>query len=135
MRHRKKTIKLGRDTAHREAMLANMVCSLIQEKRIKTTIAKARAARTIAEKMVTLGKKGDLAARRRAISKLRNKDAVAELFTNIAPAMAERQGGYTRMLKIGTRPSDASEMVILEWTDVTVAPVEAEDAPAESAAE
>lgn len=124
MRHRKKTIKLGRDSSHREAMLANMVCSLIQEKRIKTTIAKARAARTIAEKMVTLGKRGDLHARRQAISKIRNKNAVSELFSNVAPAMAERQGGYTRMLKIGKRASDASEMVILEWTDVTVAPVD-----------
>ncbi len=125
MRHRKKTIKLGRDSSHREAMLSNMVCSLIEEKRIKTTIAKARAARTIAEKMVTLGKRGDLHARRLAISRLRNKKAVVELFSNVAPAMAERQGGYTRMLKIGKRASDASEMVILEWTDVTVAPVEA----------
>ena len=124
MRHRKKTIKLGRTTSHREAMLANMVCSLIQEKRITTTLPKARAARSLAEKMVTLGKRGDLHARRQAISKLRSKDAVHELFSAVAPAFADRQGGYTRILKLGARSSDASEMAILEWVDVTVAPVE-----------
>lgn len=119
MRHRKKTIKLGRKTSHREAMMANMVCSLIQEKRITTTLPKAKAIRPLAEKMVTLGKRGDLHARRQAISKLRNKDSVQELFTSIAPAFAEREGGYTRILKLGTRPSDASEMAIIEWVDVT----------------
>ncbi len=124
MRHRKKTIKLGRTTSHREAMLANMVCSLIQEKRITTTLPKARAARSMAEKMVTLGKRGDLHARRQAISKLRSKDAVHELFSAIAPSFTERQGGYTRILKLGARSSDASEMAILEWVDVTAAPVE-----------
>lgn len=122
MRHRKKTVKLGRDSAHREAMLANMVCSLINEKRITTTLPKARAARVLAEKMVTLGKRGDLHARRRAISKLRNQDSVYELFSAIAPAFEERQGGYTRIIKKGKRSSDASEMAILEWVDVTVAP-------------
>lgn len=125
MRHRKKTIKLGRTTSHREAMLANMVCSLIKEKRITTTLPKARAARSLAEKMVTLGKRGDLHARRQAISKLRSQDAVHELFSAVAPAFTERQGGYTRILKLGSRPSDASEMAILEWVDVTVATEEA----------
>ena len=128
MRHRKKTIKLGRDSAHREAMLANMVCSLINEKRITTTLPKARAARVLAEKMVTLGKRGDLHARRRAISKLRSKDSVHELFTTVAPAFEERQGGYTRIVKKGKRSSDASEMAILEWVDVTVAPAATADA-------
>lgn len=128
MRHRKKTIKLGRDTSHREAMLANMVCSLINEKRITTTLPKARAARSLAEKMVTLGKRGDLHARRQAIARLRNKDSVYTLFSAIAPAMSERQGGYTRIVKKGKRASDASEMAILEWVDVT-------EAPAETAAE
>jgi len=125
MRHRKKTVKLGRTTSHREAMLANMVCSLIRERRITTTLPKARAARSLAEKMVTLGKRGDLHARRRAVSKLRSQDAVHELFTSVAPAFSERPGGYTRILKLGTRPSDASEMAILEWVDVTEAPAEA----------
>jgi large subunit ribosomal protein L17 len=122
MRHRKKTIKLGRTSTHRDAMLANMVCSLIDEKRITTTLPKARAARSIAEKMVTLGKKGDLHARRTAISRLHSKDSVHELFTAIAPAFKERAGGYTRIVKKGKRSSDASEMAILEWVDITVAP-------------
>ncbi|MGA0332775.1 MAG: 50S ribosomal protein L17 [Kiritimatiellia bacterium] len=125
MRHRKKTIKLGRSSSHREAMMANMVCSLIQEKRITTTLPKARAIRPLAEKMVTLGKRGDLHARRQAIAKLKSKDSVHELFANIAPAFTERAGGYTRILKLGTRPSDASEMAIIEWVDVTGAPAEA----------
>lgn len=122
MRHRKKTIKLGRKTSHREAMLSNMVCSLIQEKRITTTLPKARAVRPLAEKMVTLGKRGDLHARRQAISKLKSQKSVHELFASIAPAFSERTGGYTRIVKLGTRPSDASEMAILEWVDVTEAP-------------
>jgi len=125
MRHRKKTIKLGRKSSHREAMMANMVCSLIQEKRITTTLPKARAIRPLAEKMVTLGKRGDLHARRQAISKLKSKKSVHELFASIAPAFSDRQGGYTRIMKLGTRPSDASEMAILEWVDVIAAPAEA----------
>jgi large subunit ribosomal protein L17 len=131
MRHRKKTIKLGRDSAHRKAMLGNMVCSLINEKRITTTLPKARAARSLAEKMVTLGKRGDLHARRQAISRLRSQDSVYELFSTIAPAMSERNGGYTRIIKKGKRSSDASEMAILEWVDDTVAPAKEEAAVAE----
>lgn len=131
MRHRKKTVKLGRDSAHRKAMLGNMVCSLINEKRITTTLPKARAARVLAEKMVTLGKRGDLHARRQAISRLRSQDSVHELFATIAPAMTERQGGYTRIVKKGKRSSDASEMAILEWVDVTVAPAKEEAVAAE----
>ena len=122
MRHRKKTIKLGRTSTHRAAMLSNMVCSLINEKRITTTLPKARAARSIAEKMVTIGKKGDLHARRIAIARLHSVDSVQELFTNIAPAFTDRAGGYTRIIKKGKRSSDASEMAILEWVDITVAP-------------
>lgn len=125
MRHRKKTIKLGRTSSHREAMLANMVCSLINEKRITTTLPKARAVRPLAEKMVTLGKRGDLHSRRLAISRLKSKNAVHTLFASIAPAFSEREGGYTRILKLGTRPSDASEMAILEWVDVIDEPAEA----------
>ena len=125
MRHRKKTIKLGRKTSHREAMMANMVCSLIQEKRITTTLPKARAIKPLAEKMVTLGKRGDLHARRLAISRLKSQKSVHELFASIAPACSERPGGYTRIVKLGTRPSDASEMAIIEWVDVIEAPAEA----------
>ena len=122
MRHRNKTIKLGRTSAHREALLASLVCHLIREKRIKTTLAKAKAARTLAEKMVTLGKKENLASRRLAISRLRQQDPVKELFDTIAPGFKEREGGYTRIYKLGRRSSDSSEMAILEW--VEAGPVE-----------
>lgn len=125
MRHRVSKVKLGRRGAHRDSMLANMVCSLIAERRIKTTLAKARVARSIAEKMVTLGKKGTLAHRRLAISALRSPDHVKVLFDEIAPGFASRSGGYTRITKLGQRMSDASEMAILEWVEATE-PVEAE---------
>lgn len=120
MRHRKRTIKLGRTSSHRESLLANMVCSLIASKRIKTTLPKARAARSLAEKMVTLGKKGTLSARRSAISALRNETSVAELFASVAPAFKDRQGGYTRIMKLGKRASDSSEMALLEFVDYTL---------------
>lgn len=125
MRHRKRTVKLGRSSAHRDALLASLVCNLIDAKRIKTTEPKAKAARRLAEKMVTLGKKNTLAARRRAISKLRDEKAVDELFRNIAPGFAERNGGYTRILKLGKRQSDSSEMVLLEWTESAAEKAEA----------
>jgi large subunit ribosomal protein L17 len=119
MRHRVKKIKLGRRGAHRDSMLANMVCSLIAERRIKTTISKAKVARSLAEKMVTLGKKGTLAARRQAIATLKQDAQVKVLFDEIAPGFADRAGGYTRITKLGPRMSDASEMVILEWVEAT----------------
>ena len=93
MRHQKKTLKLGLTAAHRKALLANQVCSLIQHQRIKTTLAKAKAVRPLAEKMVTLGKKNSLHARRTALAVLRQKDAVQKLFAEIAPRTAERKGG------------------------------------------
>ncbi len=117
MRHRVKKIKLGRRGAHRDSMLANMVCSLINERRIKTTLAKAKAVSPMAEKMVTLGKKGTLAARRKAISKIKQEVSVKKLFEEIAPGFTGRAGGYTRITKLGPRMSDASEMVILEWVE------------------
>ena len=123
MRHRKKTVKLGRTSAHRNELLANLVCALIDNKRIKTTHPKAKAARSLAEKMVTLGKKGTLAARRQAISTLKQTDSVKELFESVAPAFADRAGGYTRIVKLGRRISDSSEMVLLEWVDTVAAPV------------
>ena len=122
MRHRKKTVKLGRTSAHRDELLANLVCALIDNKRIKTTLPKAKAARSLAEKMVTFGKKGTLAARRQAISTLKQADSVKELFDSIAPAFADRAGGYTRIVKLGRRISDSSEMVLLEWVDTIAAP-------------
>ena len=117
MRHRNKTIKLGRTSEHRDALLSSLVCNLISAKRIVTTIAKAKSARSLAEKMVTLGKRGDLTARRRAIATLRHDNHVATLFSTVAPAMKDRQGGYTRIMRIGRRASDSSEMAILEWVN------------------
>lgn len=117
MRHRKKTIKLGRTSAHREALLAGLVCSLIEENRIRTTLPKAKAARSLAEKMVTLGKQGTLADRRLAISRLRRREPVAKLFSEVAPHFKERAGGYTRIIRMGRRSSDSSEMALLEWVD------------------
>ena len=133
MRHRKKTVKLGRTSAHRNELLSNLVCALIDNKRIKTTAPKAKAARGLAEKMITLGKKGTLAARRQAISTLKNEKSVKELFDAVAPVFAERNGGYTRIIKLGRRISDSSEMVLLEWVDTIAAPVVevAEEAAAE----
>ncbi len=117
MRHRKKTVKLGRTSAHRDALMSSLVCNLISAKRITTTLPKARAAKVLADKMVTLGKSGTLADRRRAITKLHRLDVVKELFDNLAPAFAERKGGYTRIIKLGRRESDSSEMCLLEWTE------------------
>ena len=117
MRHRKKTVKLGRTSAHRNELLANLVCGLIEHRRIKTTLAKAKAARSLADKMVTLGKKGTLAARRQAIATLKQEGLVRVLFDKIAPGFESRAGGYTRILKLGRRMSDSSEMVLLEWVE------------------
>jgi large subunit ribosomal protein L17 len=125
MRHRKKTVKLGRSSAHRDALLANQVCSLIEHQRIKTTLAKAKAVRPLAEKMVTLGKRGDLHARRTAAGYLGQKDAVKKLFAEIAPRAASRKGGYTRIVKLGRRQSDSAPMAFIEWVDtVEAAPIE-----------
>ena len=117
MRHRKNTVKLGRDTGQRRALFASLVCNLILAKRIMTTLAKARAAKRMADKMVTVGKQGTLAARRQALSFLRLEKAVNELFSAVAPAMKDRAGGYTRVIKLGQRQSDSSEMCLLEWVD------------------
>jgi large subunit ribosomal protein L17 len=120
MRHLKRTAKLGRTGEHRNAMLANLVCSLIKHKRITTTLAKARAARSVAEKMVTLGKKGTVHDRRRAAARLHQQEAVRILFNEIAPTQKERRGGYTRIVKLHQRQGDASQLAILEWVDVPV---------------
>ena len=141
MRHLKRTAKLGRTGEHRNAMLANMVCSLIKHKRITTTLAKAKAARSVAEKMLTLGKKGTLHARRLVAARLRqqartlfrgtpsrpgkvlrerwrkHEDVVHILFDDLAPIMKERKGGYTRIIKLHERRGDVAQMAILEWVD------------------
>jgi large subunit ribosomal protein L17 len=130
MRHQKKTVKLGRSAAHRDALLANQVCSLIEHERIKTTLAKAKAVRPLAEKMITLGKKKTLHARRTALAILRQRPAVAKLFDQTAPRAAARNGGYTRIIKLGLRKSDAAPVAYIEWVD---APAPEESAPAEPA--
>ncbi len=128
MRHQNKTVKLGRTAEHRKALLANQVCSLIEHQRIKTTLAKAKAVRPLAEKMVTLGKNGSLHARRTALAVLRQKDAVKKLFEDIAPRSADRKGGYTRIIKLGQRKSDSAPVAFLEWVDA--AEVVVEETPA-----
>ena len=117
MRHHRKGKKLGRDSAHRKALYANLAGSLIEHGRIKTTAAKAKAVKPFAEQMITLGKRGDLAARRQAIAELRSQDVVHQLFADVAPRFAERPGGYTRIVKIGPRQGDAAEMAYLELVD------------------
>lgn len=123
MRHGRKTIKLQRRQDHRDSLLSNLVCSLIEHKQIKTTVAKAKAIRPFADRMVTLGKRGDLHARRTAIRYLHSKDSVKELFEKVAPAASHRQGGYTRIIKLGQRPTDSAPMAFIEWVDsVTIEP-------------
>jgi large subunit ribosomal protein L17 len=158
MRHLKRTAKLGRTGEHRNAMLANLVCSLIKHKRVTTSLAKAKAARSVAEKMVTLGKRGTLQARRLVAARLHTHgptvrlskenqrkwreqdDIVRILFEGIAPAFKDRRGGYTRIVKLGgtkgrwagQRQGDAAQRAILEWVDwQAVAPVQPEAKPAE----
>jgi large subunit ribosomal protein L17 len=125
MRHQKKTIRLGRTAEHRKALLSNQVCALIEHQRIKTTLAKAKAVRPLADKMVTLGKKGSLHARRTAFAVLRQKDAVKKLFEDIAPRSASRNGGYTRIVKLGQRKSDSAPIAYIEWVDAAIAIEEA----------
>ncbi|HEY4417647.1 MAG TPA: 50S ribosomal protein L17 [Verrucomicrobiae bacterium] len=128
MRHLKKTAKLGRTSEHRNAMLANMVCSLIIHKRITTTLAKAKAARSVAEKLVTLGKSGTVHDRRLAVARLHQDEAAKILFKDIAPKFTDRKGGYTRIIKMNQRVGDAAQRAILEWVvDFT------SDAPSEAA--
>jgi large subunit ribosomal protein L17 len=119
MRHASRGKKLGRDSAHRKALYANLTCSLLEHERIKTTEAKAKAVKPIAEQMITLGRRGDLHARRQALAFLRSQEIVHKLFSEVGPRMAERPGGYSRIIKIGHRPGDAAEMVYLELVDYT----------------
>ena len=119
MRHQKKTVKLGRTQGHRNALLANLAVSLIEHGQIKTTVAKAKAMRPVVEKLVTKAKTGTLHSRRMALADLRhNEAAVRKLFTEIGPLNAARKGGYTRIVKLGMRRSDAAEMAIIEWVDM-----------------
>ncbi len=117
MRHRVHTFKIGRSGSHRRAMLANMIASLIEHEQIKTTVVKAKEARRFAEKMITLGKRGDLHRRRLAVARLRSKSAVKKLFDEIAPRYAERNGGYTRIIRLGARRGDGAEMCFLQLVE------------------
>ena len=121
MRHRKRTAKLGRKSEHRNMMLANLVCSLIKHRRVTTTLAKAKAARPVAEKLLTLGKSGTIHHRRLAAARLHQEDAVRILFNEIAPTQKGRQGGYTRIVKLHERRGDAAQLAILEWVDESTA--------------
>lgn len=114
MRHRKSGRKLGRTSSHREAMYRNMVTSLLDHERIVTTKEKAKELRPIAEKMITLAKRGDLHARRQALSYIRSKDVVHKLFTEISEQFADRKGGYTRIIQTGVRQGDCASMAIIE---------------------
>ena len=157
MRHLKRTAKLGRTGEHRNAMLANMVCSLIKHKRVTTTLAKAKVARSVAEKMVTLGKSGTLHDRRLVAARLRQQprshfvgtptlkgktvrekwrleeDVVRILFEDIAPKFKERNGGYTRIVRLGPRQGDVAQMAILEFVEETGPVAAAETTPAATA--
>jgi large subunit ribosomal protein L17 len=117
VRHHRAGKKLGRDSAHRKALYANLACSLIEHGRIRTTEAKAKAVKPFAEQMITLGKRGDLSARRQAVAELRSQDVVKRLFDDVAPRFADRPGGYSRIVKLGPRQGDAADMVYLELVD------------------
>jgi large subunit ribosomal protein L17 len=117
MRHRKGRRILGRSSSHRQALLRNMVTSLLEHERIQTTDAKAKELRRVAERMITLGKRGDLHARRQALSVLRSKEVTAKLFDELADRFRERPGGYTRIMKVGQRNGDAAPMSLIELLD------------------
>jgi large subunit ribosomal protein L17 len=119
VRHRRSGRKLGRDSAHRKALYANLAGALIEHGRIKTTEAKAKEVRPIAEQMITLGRRGDLAARRRALAYLRKQETVHKLFAEVGPRFADRPGGYLRIVKLGPRPGDSAPMAYLELVDYT----------------
>ena len=117
MRHNKAINHLGRKSGHRKALLANMACSLIQYKRIETTVAKAKALKTYVEPLITKSKDDSTHSRRTVFSYLKNKEAVNELFRTVAPKIADRPGGYTRVLKTGFRQGDGADMALIELVD------------------
>jgi large subunit ribosomal protein L17 len=135
VRHHRRGRKLGRDAAHRKALYANLTAALIEHGRIKTTVAKAKEVRPIAEEMITLGKRGDVAAHRQAVAFLRSKEIAHMLFADVAPRFADRPGGYTRVVKLGPRQGDAAEMAYLELVDYTPTRRPAPAAAAPAAAE
>jgi large subunit ribosomal protein L17 len=130
VRHRKAGRKLGRDSAHRKALYANLAGALIEHGRIRTTEAKAKEVRPIVEEMITLGKRGDVAAHRQAVAFLRSKSVAHVLFSEVAPRFADRPGGYTRIVRIGPRQGDAAPMAYLELVDYVPERAAAPAAPA-----
>jgi large subunit ribosomal protein L17 len=122
MKHRARARKLGRTTSHRLAMLRNMVTSLLDHERIQTTDAKAKEVRRVADRMITLGKRGDLHARRRALRVIRRREVTAKVFDELAERYRDRPGGYTRVLKLGRRHGDAAPLSIVELVQEEVAP-------------
>jgi large subunit ribosomal protein L17 len=117
VRHHRAGKKLGRDSAHRKALYSNLTGALIEHGRIRTTEAKAKAVKPIAEQMITLGRRGDVHARRLALAYLRSQDVVHKLFSDVGPRFSQRPGGYSRIVKIGPRPGDAAPMAYLELVD------------------
>jgi large subunit ribosomal protein L17 len=134
MRHARAGKKLGRDSAHRKALYSNLAGALIEHGRIKTTVTKAKAVKPYAEQMITLGRRGDLHARRQATAFLRSRDVVHRLFADVAPLFKDRPGGYTRIIKLGTRPGDAAEMAYLELVDDEYVTTQREERTPEPAA-
>ena len=134
MRHARSGKKLGRDSAHRKALYSNLAGALIEHGRIKTTVTKAKAVKPIAEQMITLGRRGDLHARRQATAFLRSRDVVHKLFADVAPLFKDRPGGYTRIVKIGPRAGDAAEMAYLELVDEEYVATQREERTPEPAA-
>lgn len=124
MRHRKDRRKLGRTSSHRKAMLENLVISLLTHQRIRTTVAKAKEARRLADRVISLAKEGSLPARRRAFGILQDRSLVKELFDEVAPRFKERAGGYTRLIRCGPRPGDGAQMAILELVEEAKPPKE-----------
>ena len=114
MRHRKKVAKLGRNAAHRKAMLRNLATDLLRHERVTTTLSKAKAVRRVAERLVTLGKRDTLHARRHAARVIRDKDVLSKVFNELAPRYAERPGGYTRIMRLSTRAGDRAQMAVIE---------------------
>jgi len=132
MRHNKAGRRLGRKTSHREAMFRNMVTSLLDHGKITTTDAKAKEIRVVAERMITLGKRGDLHSMRLAASVIREKSVVSKLFSTIAPRYKERFGGYTRIIKLGIRQGDAAPVSLIELVEEEIKPGKAKLSPAKS---
>jgi large subunit ribosomal protein L17 len=119
VRHRRSGRKLGRDASHRKALYANLTSALIEHGRIKTKVAKAKEVRPVAEQMITLGRRGGVHSRRQALKFLRSQDVVHKLFSEVGPRFADREGGYSRIVRIGPRLGDAAEMAYLELVDFT----------------